>query len=333
MSEEAIDDAAAKSRDSVAQRLLASSTSFVRSAAAAYSSESWDVFYLHLATAVEQLVKAVLADANPSFIADTRTGFDSLLHLCGFGHRAKTPHFVSAVRTIGVSEAFERVGRLLDGYQQPPPRVRLLVETRDGVVHAGHRERGEAELILADTAQYIDQLLRAQGVSHQDYWGDAADMVADHTRRRLSAIEASYARRLQAARGRYAQMVSSMDLVGLGAYVAAAIPSAPRDTFDSALAKCPACGHEGELTGLPEPEWEADWDVADGQTYVIGAYVSKIHLRADGFRCRVCGLDLGQFELPFAGLGDVTLSEDEYDVTEATRFFEFQLTDEELGDY
>ena len=76
-------------RNPIAERLLASSTHFARSATTAYADEAWETFYLHLGTAVEHLIKAVLADANPSYIADPKAGFDSLLHLTGMGQKAR----------------------------------------------------------------------------------------------------------------------------------------------------------------------------------------------------------------------------------------------------
>jgi hypothetical protein len=99
---------------SVADNLIHSSRSFARSAMRAYTSEEWPLYYLHLATAVEHLVKGVLAGINPLFIADTRGGFDSILHLAGMGDRARTPDFVTAVRTIPMREALERVARIVD---------------------------------------------------------------------------------------------------------------------------------------------------------------------------------------------------------------------------
>jgi hypothetical protein len=330
----AMDEADPPSGALVGQRLLESSTFFARSAATAYSAESWDLFYLHLATAVEQLVKSTLAASHPSFIADTRASFDSLLHLCGFGDKAKTPDFVAAVRTITVSQALDRIGRLVDGYRPPSPRVLLLLEMRNGIVHTGHREMGGGEAVLVgDVARYVEQLLSTLGLSQADYWGDSAEMVAAHMRRRLSAIEASYQRRLQAAKERFAGLADRMDPAALAAYVAAVTPTALGDHFDSALAPCPACGNEGEITGDPEPEWEPDWDFSDGQAWVSGMYVSKIQLQAHGFECRICGLTLGADELAFGGLGDVTLTDDDCDLSEAATFFERQAAEDDWEDY
>ncbi len=145
-------------RSTVSAGLLRSSSAFARSAIAAYVDESWDVFYLHLATAVEQLVKSALAQVHPSFIADTTGSFDSLLHLCGMGDRARTPDFVSAVRTISVTEALKRVGRVVDGYQEPGTLVYVLLDTRNEIVHAGHDTRQEGEAVLGDVARYVPPL-------------------------------------------------------------------------------------------------------------------------------------------------------------------------------
>lgn len=310
----------------ISDRLLASSYSFARSAVAAYSAKSWDVFYLHLATAVEQLLKAVLARSHPSLIADTRADFDSLLHLCGLGKRARVPEFVRAVRTISVSEALKRVERLVDSYQQPTPRLLLLLDTRNAIVHSGHYEKGEAEAVLGDTAQYIEQLLKGLEITATTYWGDFTSLVLEHANRQLSAVEASYARRVQAARDRWAKLADSLSPAAMEAFVATAIPYAPRKTFDSALVTCPACENPGELTGIPDPQWEADWDYADGQSYLTGAYVGSIRLRGDGFRCHFCGLNLDPWQLPFAGMEYRMLQEEEFDITGATRFFEHEFT-------
>jgi hypothetical protein len=329
-------DPTAVAAGSVGDHLLASSGRFARSAAIAYSDEEWDVFYLHLATAVEQLVKAVLARAHPSFIADVRPnskdGFDSLLHLCGYGHRARTPDFVAAARTITAPEALERISLLVENYQPPSPLVSLLFRTRNGIVHVGHQEKAEGEAVLGDVARYVASLLSSQGLDPTDYWGDSAEMVADHAKRRLDASEAAYSRRVRAAKDRYARIVSRMDEQTLAAYLAVVMPEPLAEPFDSAPVQCPACGETGVVTGSPDPEWEADWDSEGGIPYVDGVYVSEIRLGADRFRCRACGLELDGDDLVFAGLDKVTLTGDDYDLSEASVYFERLLAEESRGD-
>lgn len=322
-------DMPAELSSSVATQLLTSSTFFAQSAANAYSSESWQVFYLHLATAVEQLIKAVLAQAHPSFIADPRADFDSLLHLCGLGHMARTPDFVAVVRTITVSEALQRIGRVVDDYRPPGPRVRLLLDNRNSIIHVGHQSKVEAEAILGEVGNYVDALLPSIGLDGAGYWGDASEMVEDHARRRLSTIEATFHRRVQAAKERYRQRTLLMDDMGLAAYLAAVAPATPAEPYDAVPAPCPACGNVGELTGTPDPTWEPDWDVADGEGYVAGVYVGAIQLNASGFACRACGLSLDVSLLSLADLDMVTLTQDEFDVSDASLFFERQFADDE----
>lgn len=319
------------SESEVFVRLLKSSSQFAQSATAAYTTESWDVFYLHLATATELLIKARLAWAHPSLIAEARANFDSLLHLCGLGDRARNRDFARAVRTISVNDALPRVARLVEDYQPPPPNLRFLLDIRNAIVHIGHRERGEAETVLGESAQYAAQLLRDLDMSDDEYWGGAAEMVAEHSSRRLTVLEATYSRRLQAARDRYEARVKSFSPDALKAFVAAAVPSAPRASFDSAPVACPACGHSGELTGFPEPEWEPDFDCADGQSYLAGAYVSSIRLQADGFKCYICNLELDPWELPLAKLEHRTLTKEKFDISQATNFFREELGDEDWG--
>lgn len=303
----------ARGGDGVAGGLVRSSTSFARSAISAYAAESLDVYYLHLATAVEHLVKGVLAGVHPSFIADPRGGFDSLLHLSGMGDRAVTPNFVGAVQTITITEALKRVARVVDDYKEPGAYVAVLLEARNGIVHAGQTPGQEGGMVLGDVARYVPTLLAAIGLSEADYWGDAADLVAQHAQRRLNEIEALFERQLQAARDRYASVIKHRPKVALAAFLAAVEPRGPADDFTSFPVTCPACERQGILSGTPEPEWEPDWDYADGQSYIAGMYVDSITLRTSGFECPVCRLTLEDATLELAGLDTVTFRDAAFD--------------------
>jgi hypothetical protein len=206
---------------SVADDLVHSSRSFARSAVRSYTSEEWPLYYLHLATAVEHLVKGVLAGVNPLFIADTRGGFDSILHLAGMGDRARTPDFVTAVRTIPMREALERVARVVDKYKEPGTYVSVLLDARNGVVHAGHTANREDQAVLGDVATYVAPLLASLGMTESDYWGDAVGLVQEHAKRRLDEIEASFERRMRAAQDRFAAIVADRPHAALENFLAA----------------------------------------------------------------------------------------------------------------
>lgn len=312
--------------------LLASSQRFSQSATAAYAAEQWDVFYLHLATAVEQLVKAALADAHPSFIADPNATFDSLLHLAGFGKRAKTPETVGVVRTITITQALERVPRLIDNYRQPGPLVRVLLDTRNAIVHIGHDPKAKGDAILAGVARFVTPLLAALQLEPDLYWGESWPMVHEHDQRRLSELEALFIRRVQAAKDNYRHRTEGMDDAARAAFIAAVETTSASESFELVPAECPACGNQGALVGDATPEWEPDWDYGDGQAYVAGTYISSIELTGHAFDCRACNLSLDADLLPSAGLDSKTLTEKEWDVSSATSYYERLDHEDALAD-
>jgi hypothetical protein len=306
---------------SIPEDLLRRSMLFAQSAVAAYSSEAWDVFYLHLATAVELLAKSLLASANPSFISDPRAGFDSLLHLSGFGSRAKVPENL-AVRTISSSEALDRVGRLIDNYREPNVTLRALLDARNAIVHGGRGGKDEAAFVLGDVAQYLNQLLSSLEVSPSAFWGPSADLVGEHAGRRIGAIEAAYRRKLQVARGRYEQITRPMPEGSVAAFVAVVSAPSAVPPYEEVPVVCPACGNRASLTGTAgADDWGADYDVDGGEPYVDGVYVSKMTFGASSFRCGACGLQLESDELDAAELAHITVDPGEYDAGEAADFF------------
>jgi hypothetical protein len=310
----------------IAANLLRSSQAFARSGVRAYADEEWEVFHLHLATAIEQLVKSVLARANPLFIADARSGFDTLLRLSGMAHRASTP--ASAVRTVTATEALERVRRLLDPYQEPGAEVRILLETRNAIVHGGASAQTTADVLLGECARYIQFLLDHAGTTSAAYWGDLEDLVQTHMDRRLTEIEGAYQRRLQAARGRFAELSRRLEdeIEGLRTAVQ---PSGPSADFSSFPATCPACDSVGTVYGSPSPDWEADWDYGDGMAYVAGAYIDTITLDGAAFDCRVCGLSLYGPLLDSADIGTAFKHGDDFDLDAASDYFSRQYFDDD----
>ena len=313
----------------MAADLLASSQVFARSAVTAYSTESWEFFYLHLATALEHLAKSVLVSADPVLIADTRADFETLLHLTGYGHKAKTSDFGRVVRTVGLTEALERAGSLIENYKKPQPGVRLLIDARNGYVHLGQGGKIAAEIVLGDVADYFDQLLMERGIQSQDYWGEGSDLVADHREKRLDAIEASYRRRIQAAKDRYVVKLAGMDDTTRRLVITALTQVDVSEDFSEIPRDCPACEEVGTLyVSLAEPDWEPDYDVADGQAYVAGLYVGSIRIFGQEFNCRACGLVIEDRALELAGMDDFKLKEGEFDVDMAQRAFEEQHDDD-----
>jgi hypothetical protein len=320
-----------KRRRLLRQQLLDASQLFAQSAMSAYADEKWEFFYLHLATALEQLIKAVLANADPVLIAEERPTFETLLYLAGYGPGPGDGEAFVGVKTVSISQSFERIARVVEPYKRHGAGVNRLVDVRNSVVHAGLGGKIAAEQVLGDTAEYMEQLLAAVAKDREAYWGDSAELVADHRGRRLDAITGAYRRRIEAAKRHYHALIDGMDESTRQAFLAAVLSSA--ETFPAELLKeCPACGNEGVLhIGYAEPDWQPDYDYGDGQVYIAGLYVAKVRFFGHEFSCRACGLDLMDTDLALAGMDDFTLTERDFDVSVATEAFQAQLREDEWG--
>ncbi len=308
-------------RGSVADRLLASAAAFAGMAVAAYRDEDWPLFYIHLATALEHLVKGALAHANPAYIADARS-FDALLHLTGRGDRASKPEFVEAAKTISVGEAMERAARLVDGFSARSSLIGALLDRRNAVIHAGTAVTGEEAHIIGDVARQAASLLQFVERTPGQLWGEDEAFVDRLAARRATEIEAAYARRLEAARVRFGALAKRLDESTMTAYLASREATRPADDYSAFPFECPACAHLGMLEGDPEPDWEPDYDYDGYESYVSGVYVARIRLSASQFSCNVCGLSLNREELVAAGMSAGQFGEDDFDLSEASDYFQ-----------
>ncbi|MFN8629182.1 MAG: hypothetical protein U0838_02335 [Chloroflexota bacterium] len=315
---------------SVADKLFESASYFARSSVTAYRNEDWAVFYLHLATALELTVKGTLAHANPAFIADA-TRFDAVLHLTGFGARARVPEFLTAAKTIGVGEALARVSRLIDQYDAPGDLVQVLVDRRNGVAHAGTVVRGQEAGILGEVGRYVAPLLAYARRSTADLWGDGDDAVTELAQKRLTEIEASCRRRIEAARLRFNDLVDRVGEAALESLIESRQPDQPSWDFTEFPAQCPACEYLGTVRGQPEPEWEPEYDSDGDEEYVSGATVKSIRLWASTFSCGVCGLELSGDELKPARLAYPKFDGDDFNLDDASKYFEADEPD--VDDY
>jgi len=319
------EEAAAGPLTGIAATLADSSASFAQITARHFADDAWPLFYLHLATSVELLGKAALAKTNPVYISGG--DFDSLLHLTGNGRRARAPEFVAAVKTIAASESFKRLPQVVDGYRAHGKLIDTLFDRRNGVAHAGTLVRGQEDAILGEVGRYVGPLLDHLGRTAEQHWGTAAALVAEHAERRRDEIEASYQQRVASARLRYEAWVATVGEAALPAILATREPDGPESDFSAFPVECPACGHLGLLHGEAEADWEADWDVADGEAFFAGMYVNGISLSGHGFECSVCRLALDEDELALAGLDSRVFTDDDFDADRAYRHFRDQEDD------
>jgi hypothetical protein len=166
-------------------------------------------------------------------------------------------------------------------------------------------------------------MLTERGTKSADYWGEGSELVAGHREKRLDAIEASYRRRIQAAKDRYSAKFASMDDATRRMVITALTQVDVAADFSEIPRDCPACDEVGTLyVSLAEPTWEPDYD-SDGDATDL--YVESIHIFGLEFSCRVCGLNLDDRDLELAGMDELILAEGEFDVEMAQRAFEEEL--------
>ena len=215
---------------------------------------------LDAGTALEHLAKACLARRSPALLAELK-GDSSIGSVIGL-LRIEGAGGPAIVRTVGLSGALARAGLFVRS-KAAKDDLRILVDMRNGIVHAGENAEVE-ERILAAFAQQADALLADLGRDREDFWRgqlpvvdallkDASDKLAHRVDVRLAAAAAMLERR-KATEG---DAVLSM--------LRALSESAPL-TASQRLHRCPVCESFGIATGGHGVEWvPADWDKETGR--------------------------------------------------------------------
>src|ERR1700722_4971309 len=123
---------------------------------------------LDAGTALEHLAKACLAERPPALLAELRgdSGINSVMGLLRI-RGAAVP--AAKIRTVGLTEALARAGRFVRS-RADKDDLQLLIDMRNGVVHAATETEVE-ERILAAFTQQADALLNELGRNRGDFWG------------------------------------------------------------------------------------------------------------------------------------------------------------------
>jgi hypothetical protein len=252
------------------------------------------------AIAWEHLCKAYLCSLHPALLAELKNGsLDSLLHLVGLASKSQ----VLSPRTISARTADQRVRTLLQ-IRTPKRLIDDLVDVRDGAMHAGLLPSAyQREVFIA--------FLRASNEVHDalengDRWGEYNQFVEQVIGEQVTEIEHEVRKKLEAARRSYANVVETVPEDELPTVMAVKQGQTAHFLYGSehqVNMKCPICGdEEAQCAGSVDLEWEPDFDVEGGETYITGAYpIAEFYSR--GFSCGVCGLRLSTpQELGVAGL-------------------------------
>jgi len=246
------------------------------------------VYLLHIGIGLELLFKAYLASLHGTLIVEN--DFDSLLRASGNARHARTGP--EGMRTIGMSEARKRVGRLLPQIENLRAPLEALANARNGISHMGIATSDVDNRFLLPFLQAGDLVINEIPAKvRDDLWGDFLEMVDAYLSESEEATKAETAEAIVVARHTFEIRYGDMEPAVRNGVITAIEAGYEPEKYEQDLIDCPACGHLALATGANKVEWEADWDVEGGEAYVVGAY-PKVTFIPGTLECRVCGLVL-----------------------------------------
>ncbi|MEU2226430.1 hypothetical protein [Streptomyces sp. NPDC018347] len=204
----------------------------------------YDEFALHAGAAIERLAKAALFKMNPLYIASGKV-------------QIVTEQKKFTIHTISMSEALVRLAQL--GIGKVTPSLRLLIDLRNGTVHASGGE--EAKSHIPTLAKAISAILKHLEISEHAFWGRLTSAVNIAVDEQRSEIERDVQLRIRQARHRLDDRLEGLPLPkevrwpkesGFSFFFATVGPDADGDevSVDGGTG-CPACGRQAHVTVEP----------------------------------------------------------------------------------
>jgi hypothetical protein len=262
-----------------------------------YLGEEYDQFLIQAAASLEQLSKACLAAIHPSLVIDR--DFDSFLHVCAAGKHAKRPPW--NIKTITATEALTRCAQLYPGLKDFDSRLKLLAEYRNSAIHLGEIVETERKEIFHAFLAAISLIADEMEILRQDFFGEFAELVTTHLDSSAEEVNRMVAEAIARAKTRYDQKYGTLDSEHREFIVMSLESSYVLKKYEDQLVQCPACGHNGMVSGPFGVEWDLDYE-KDGS--IAGCY-PLVTLIPSHFICNLCGLILDDTaELNAAGLGE-----------------------------
>lgn len=239
----------------------------------------YDEFALHAGVAIERLAKATLFKMNPLYIASGKV-------------QIVTEQKKFTIHTISMSEALARLAQL--GIGKVTPSLRLLIDLRNGTVHASGGD--EAKTHISTLAKAISAMLEHLEISEHAFWGRFTSSVNIAVDEQRSEIERDVEIRIKQARhlfeDRFAGLPEGMKerALQIPEDIVSGLSMSTGDTLLITIStlKCPACGEDANITMTP-----------------ISASSTGATVRPDHLSCRVCGLELNGPEEIRASAADI----------------------------
>ncbi|MFJ3359587.1 hypothetical protein [Streptomyces anthocyanicus] len=218
----------------------------------------YDEFALHAGVAVEKLAKAALAAKNPVYVAEIRNNSaDVIMHLGGHAQLN-----AEKIRTVSATEAIKRLRKM--GVLQPDTDLDLLIEVRNGAVHAAP-DSTLAKGMISPLARTIETLLEDISWPLDDFWGRWTNGVKAAVDEQRDAVFQDVQLRISQARHRLEDRLEGLPLPvemrhrprrpGFTFFFGTMDPEADGDLISvTGGAGCPACGREAQVIVEPSTD-------------------------------------------------------------------------------
>jgi hypothetical protein len=245
----------------MAQGLRGSAAQFAQSALEGFLREDYPLFFVHAATASEQIGKAVLAATHPTLIVDPRST-ESLLYAAGAA--ARPPR----LRTIAFREVLDRLFRVAPAMTEFRDEVTILADVRNGVVHLGQEGEGAvARRVLVPLIRFADACLARLREEPEAFWPWS---LLDQRRHWLSEYEEKDKVRLQeqiaAARLRFEERFGAFPNADREAMAEILIEGADVYGEETQRVSCPACSSWAVLHGALAVEGAPEYSREGGSS-------------------------------------------------------------------
>lgn len=263
---------------------------------------------LDLTFACEFMIRGALCHVNPALNAASDD--ESLLYAAGVD--ANRPP-----RTIDITAGWRRLGRLMPVLTDPETNtVMSLFDARNRELHSDEDAISSVNRSAAMPLLYgaIVKIAHFSGQDLDDLLGqaeaqqarEAATAARNDRKRRVSSLISVCKDRFF---GRTSEEQEALRAQNPSTIAPGIVRAVLRSGHHIKSERCPACGHNGVLAGMPV-----------GRSNPIlqdGGVVEEIRLVPTNFQCKCCGLEIkGLDELMSAGFGHEFQSVDHVDLVE-----------------
>ncbi|MET7847647.1 hypothetical protein ABZT48_05260 [Streptomyces avermitilis] len=205
----------------------------------------YDEFALHAGVAIERLAKAALFKMNPLYIASGKV-------------QVVTEQKKFTIHTITMSEALRRLAQL--GIGKVTPSLQLLIELRNGTVHASGGD--EAKAHIPTLAKAISAMLEHLEISEHAFWERWMSVINVAVNEQSSEIERDVQLRIKQARHSLDARLKGLPLPkkirmpeksGFSFFFQDVNPDTDQDVVSvSGNTGCPACNRQALVKAEPD---------------------------------------------------------------------------------